>query len=453
MKSILIGATQSGAGKTTIMSGIMRALCQRGITVQPFKVGPDYIDPSWHQAATGKTSHNLDAFMLSDEQLKIIYKQRASCADINLIEGVMGLYDGVGLQADYCSSAAMAITLSCPVVLIVDGKSVATSLAATVQGFIQFDRRVNIVAVIINRVNSEGHYQLLKKAIEHYCNVPVIGRLPVNHGITLPERHLGLLPHRECEDDSVYWQKLVAMIEEYIDLDAFLALAKASDIIVPAFDYSLYPNLNGKIIAIAQDAAFHFYYQDNLELLSQLGAQLIPFSPLTDSKLPDCHAIYIGGGFPELYAETLAANQAMLAQLQKAYQAELPIYAECGGLMYLGHYLENSESKRFKMVGILPGYSVMSNGLKRFGYAQATAERHCLIARKGSQLRGHEFHHSQFFTDLSPCFTLYKVRDGEVMDQWSGGYQQGNTFASYLHLHFYQSPEILHCWLAGEHHV
>lgn len=453
MKTILIGATHSGVGKTTIMSGIMRALYQRGLIVNAFKIGPDYIDTGWHQAAIGKPSYNLDAFMLPNKTLKTLFKYHATHAEINIIEGVMGLYDGIGLKADYCSSAGMAKQLNCPVILIVDGKSVATSLAATVNGFIQFDRRVNIVAVIINRVNSEGHYQLLKKAIEYYCCIPVIGRLPVDKDFVLPERHLGLLPHSEWGDDTLYWQNLVNGIKKYIDLDRFLALAAPVTIESSSYDYSAYPNLHGISIAIAQDAAFHFYYYDNLELLKHLGAQLIPFSPIDDRDLPDCHAIYIGGGFPEQFADTLASNRAIKIRLKQAHQKGIPIYAECGGLMYLGDYLENLQGGRFPMVGILPGYSVMSKGLKRFGYAQATANQRCLIARQGSQLRGHEFHHSQFFTDLPACFTLHKIRDNELISQWQGGYQKGNTFASYLHLHFYRSPEILHCWLSREYHV
>lgn len=452
MRKLLIGATHSGAGKTTITLGIMRALCQRGLAVQPFKVGPDYIDIGWHREASGVASRNLDAFMLSESVLNYLFSLNATAADINIIEGVMGLYDGFGIRPDYCSSAGLAKQLSCPVILVVDGKSVSTSLAATVQGFLNFDTDVNIAGVIINRVNSESHYQILKQAIEFYCHVPVIGRLPTCSELILPSRHLGLIPSEESQNMSFYWQRLADLVEQYIDLDFLLTLSQTDPAEVVSPDLTHYHDLHGITVAVAKDEAFHFYYQDNLDLLIHQGAKLVEFSPLYDSVLPSCDAIYIGGGFPETFASQLAANKKMKQALLGAHKENIPIYAECGGLMYLGESLTDMEQQCYAMVGILPGYSEMTKGLKRFGYSQGQALTDTLIAEQGSILRGHEFHHSQFITDLPARFTMSKIRDGEEIAVWQGGYQVGNTFASYLHLHFYQTPEIINCWLGQVKH-
>lgn len=452
MKKLLIGATHSGAGKTTITLGIMHALYWRGIMVQPYKVGPDYIDTGWHEQAVGLTSRNLDAFMLSEPTLKYLFNLHARAADMNIIEGVMGLYDGFGIRPDYCSSAGIAKQLNCPVILVVDGKSVSTSLAATVQGFINFDPQVKIAAVIINRVNSDSHYQLLKRAIEYYCSVPVIGRLPVLPELALPSRHLGLVPSEESRDRDRYLYDLSVQIDKYIDLDRLIKLSESTPVKAGRPDLGRYIDLSGLTVAVAKDEAFHFYYQDNFDLLKDLGAKLVEFSPLRDKQLPQCHAVYIGGGFPEVFAEQLSGNHAMRKSLQAAHKAGMPIYAECGGLMYLGNKLIDAEQREYLMMGVLKGHSEMSKGLKRFGYSEGVALQDTLIARKGAKLRGHEFHHSQFITDLPATFAMSKHRDGETVAEWQGGYQVGNTFASYLHLHFWQSPEVINCWLGKAKH-
>lgn len=446
MKKMMFGATHSGAGKTTITLGVMHALTLRGLRVQPYKVGPDYIDTGWHQLATHRTSCNLDAFMVPEENLLYLFQQQAKTADINLIEGVMGLYDGYGTDPNYCSSAGLAKTIACPIILVVDGKAVSTSIAATVKGFQLFQPSVAIVGVIVNRVNTESHYQLLKQAIEMYCQIPVLGRLPNLPELALPERHLGLVPTEEMSDMSMYWQRLAEVVEEYINIDQIIELSNTADILATQPKLPNNSKYQGLKMAIAQDAAFHFYYQDNLNLLSQLGVQLIPFSPLTDTDLPACELIYIGGGFPEVFAAQLANNQSMRQAILKAHQQGKPIYAECGGLMYLGESL-NIDEQSYPMVGVLSGYSQMSKGLKRFGYCEAKALKNTLLANTGEVLRGHEFHHSEFFTSLNCAFDMYKRKDGEVIKTWQGGYQIGNTLASYLHVHFYQNPFMLCQWL------
>lgn len=448
MKAFLIGGTGSGCGKTTLTLGLLRALTRRGLRVQPYKVGPDYIDTGWHSAVSGVASRNLDAFMLPQPTLNWLYNQRAQAADVAVIEGVMGLYDGYGTDPNYCSSAGMAKQIGCPVILVIDGKAVSTSAAATVMGFCHFDPAVRIAGVIVNRVNSETHYQLLKQAIETYTKIPVLGRMPTLPSVSLPERHLGLITAHEQQGMDAIWDTLADSLEKHIDLDRLLALSDvqpAPNACAPALPAS--ESGRGLTLALADDEAFHFYYPDNLQLLEQLGINIVRFSPLRDAALPACQMVYIGGGYPELHGETLAKNSSMRQSLRDAHQRGVAIYAECGGLMYLGTTLKDQSGNTHAMAGIFPGESRMEGRLKRFGYCQATAMHDTLLAAEGETLRGHEFHYSDFHTDLPPVFQFEKKRDGVTQQRWLGGYQMGNTLASYLHLHFYQHPEMLSHWL------
>lgn len=448
MKAFLIGGTGSGCGKTTLTLGLLRALTRRGLRVQPYKVGPDYIDTGWHSAVSGVASRNLDAFMLPQPTLNWLYNQRAQAADVAVIEGVMGLYDGYGTDPNYCSSAGMAKQIGCPVILVIDGKAVSTSAAATVMGFCHFDPAVRIAGVIVNRVNSETHYQLLKQAIETYTKIPVLGRMPTLPSVSLPERHLGLITAHEQQGMDAIWDTLADSLEKHIDLDRLLALSDvqpAPNACAPALPAP--ESGRGLTLALADDEAFHFYYPDNLQLLEQLGINIVRFSPLRDAALPACQMVYIGGGYPELHGETLAKNSSMRQSLRDAHQRGVAIYAECGGLMYLGTTLKDQSGNTHAMAGIFPGESRMEGRLKRFGYCQATAMHDTLLAAEGETLRGHEFHYSDFHTDLPPVFQFEKQRDCVTQQRWLGGYQMGNTLASYLHLHFYQHPEMLSHWL------
>ncbi|WP_279205102.1 cobyrinate a,c-diamide synthase [Obesumbacterium proteus] len=448
MKAFLIGGTGSGCGKTTLTLGLLRALTRRGLRVQPYKVGPDYIDTGWHSAVSGVASRNLDAFMLPQSTLNWLYNQHAQAADVAVIEGVMGLYDGYGTDPNYCSSAGIAKQIGCPVILVIDGKAVSTSAAATVMGFCHFDPAVRIAGVIVNRVNSETHYQLLKQAIETYTKIPVLGRIPTLPSVSLPERHLGLITAHEQQGMDALWDTLADSLEQHIDLDRLLALSDvkpAPNACAPALPAP--ESGRGLTLALADDEAFHFYYPDNLQLLEQLGINIVRFSPLRDAALPACQMVYIGGGYPELHGETLAKNSSMRQSLRDAHQRGVAIYAECGGLMYLGTTLKDQSGNTHAMTGIFPGESRMEGRLKRFGYCQATAMQDTLLAAKGETLRGHEFHYSDFHTDFPPVFQFEKQRDGVTQQRWQGGYQMGNTLASYLHLHFYQHPEMLSHWL------
>ncbi|WP_086112328.1 cobyrinate a,c-diamide synthase [Xenorhabdus beddingii] len=456
--AFVIAGTGSGCGKTTVALGIMRALMNRQLRVQPCKIGPDYLDGGWHRAVTGVASRNLDAFMLPVPVLNGLFNQAMADKEVAVIEGVMGLYDGYGTNPDYCSSAAMAKQLGCPVILLVDGKAVSTSIAATVMGFQQFDPAVNIVGVLINRVNQESHFQLLQQAIEHYCGIPVLGRIPVMPDIALPSRHLGLIaaqgqdnPPAEC------WSRLARQIEASVDLERLLALTQLSALPAGDIDSLVDPTMGqGLTLALAEDEAFHFYYPDNLWLLEKAGVTLTRFSPLHDHQLPECQMIYLGGGYPEIYAQALSANHAMRTALRQAHQKGTPIYAECGGLMYLGEALTDVEGVRHNMVGLIAGESRMRDRLQRFGYCEAMAMCDTPLVAQGEILRGHEFHYSDFITTQRPVFQCIKPREGSVpkgavpkekQQSWLGGYQSGNTLAGYLHIHFAQRPGLLHRWL------
>lgn len=460
-QAFIIAGTGSGCGKTTVTLGILRALMARGLSVQPFKVGPDYLDTGWHTAVSGVTSRNLDAFMLPPATLNGLYNQHMRHADVAVIEGVMGLYDGYGTDPDYCSSAAMAKQLGCPVILLVDGKAVSTSVAATVLGFSQFDPKLTIAGVIVNRVNSENHYQLIRHAIERYCGIPVLGRLPVMDDVALPSRHLGLIPAQERggalskqPDNSPRWQQLAQQVEAFIDLDRLLTLTSSTQ--RPVGTPPGLPSqalADGLTLALAEDEAFNFYYPDNLDLLEQAGVRIQRFSPLHDCHLPACQMIYLGGGYPEIHASALAENTAMHAVLQQAHRQQIPMYAECGGLMYLGDALTDESGQRHRMVGVLAGESRMGKRLTRFGYCQAEARSDTLLAASGEILRGHEFHYSDFTSPLTPVFDSSKWRDGEVIQRWHSGYQVQRTQASYLHIHFAQRPGLLDGWLTAARSV
>ncbi|RPH28107.1 cobyrinate a,c-diamide synthase [Buttiauxella warmboldiae] len=446
--AFVIAGTSSGCGKTTVTLGLLRALMLRGLRVQPFKIGPDYLDSGWHSAVSGIASRNLDAFMLPTPTLNGLFAKQMQHADVAVIEGVMGLYDGYGTDPSYCSSAAMAKQLGCPVILLVDGKAVSTSIAATVMGFQRFDPTLNIAGVIVNRVNSDSHYQLLADAITRYCGLPVLGRLPVMADVALPSRHLGLVPARENSPQDERWQQLAQQLEQTVDIDRLLALSHLQAL--PPGDAPAIPDAalaDGLTLALAEDEAFNFYYPDNLEMLEQAGVKIQRFSPLHDNKLPDCQLIWLGGGYPEVHGAKLAANSNMRGSIRAAHERRIPLYAECGGLMYLGDSLTDSHGATHAMCGVLPGHSQMGKRLMRFGYCEATALHDTLLARKGETLRGHEFHYSDFSGTLPAALECCKWRDGIAVSRWQGGIQHHATFASYLHVHFAQRPGLLNRWL------
>lgn len=445
MKQFMLAGVSSGVGKTTVTLAILSALKNRGLLVQPYKVGPDYIDTSYHSRIVGRSSRNLDNFMIPDSNILVwSYQRWLRDVDVALVEGVMGLFDGLGADKDCASSSSIAKQLDLPVILIIDGKSTSTSAAAMVYGFSTFDSDLRIVGVIVNRVASESHYQLIKGAIERYTDLPVFGYLPKDMKVELPSRHLGLIPDVELEHLDAMFQRLGRSAEATIDLNRLLDSCEKKE----CFRESPFSLRNSEplTIAYAMDEAFHFYYEDNLDFLRSQNVELIPFSPLTDAVLPQADAYYFGGGFPEIYAEKLEGNSRFRASVLESSELGKPIYAECGGLMYLGEQLE-AQGKIYDMVGIFKGKSVMTSRLKRFGYCIAQTRVPSLFGPAGTEIRGHEFHHSIFETSESSVLNLQKERDGEIVSRWTGGYQKNRTFASYLHVHFYQSQQLLSNWL------
>ena len=445
MKKILIAGTNSGVGKTTISLGIMQALTKRKLKVQPYKVGPDYIDPSYHTFITGRYSRNLDSYMLEEEKIKYIVKNASKGSDISVVEGVMGLYDGYGVDLDNCTSSYTAKLLKMPVILVINAKAMATSAAAMVLGYKVLDKNVNIAGVITNNVRSKSHYNTLKEAIEKYTGVEVLGYFPPNKDFSLESRHLGLIPSVEMDSLKVKFESLADEIEKYINIDRIIEISETEDFDTSfeLEDFIENNKVNNKTIAIAYDKAFNFYYRENIELFEKLGMNIEYFSPISDKKLPKCDYIYIGGGFPEIFAKELDENKEIRLSIMKAHDNNIPIYAECGGLMYLGEKLENQNNDIYNMVGIFKGCSKMTSSLKRFGYCLGEAKKDTILAKKGEIIKGHEFHHSVFESKEECAYHMKKLKDDKVIDEWEGGYSKCNTLATYLHTHFYNNLDCI----------
>jgi cobyrinic acid a,c-diamide synthase len=449
-RRIVIAGTGSGVGKTTLTIGIMAALQKRGITVQGFKCGPDYIDPTYHSAVTGRPSRNLDSWMTGREAVKEIFERRSQASDISIIEGVMGMFDGKNPMTDEGSTADIGRILGAPIVLIVNIASMARSAAAIVKGFQQFGQGDNIVGVIANRAGSEGHYKMVKQAIEQECGVPVLGFLPRDVNIELPERHLGLVPSIERGELQPFFELLADKVTAHIDLDLLLDLAAAEPIDCKSVLFTSNDQLEAPKrvkIAIAKDAAFHFYYPENLELLEAGGAECVFFSPLAGEEVPlDADGLYIGGGFPEEFAERLAAEEGVRASVRSRIEEGIPTLAECGGFMFLTEQIVDTTGNEFPMVGMIPGKVNMQTKLAALGYREATGVEGNFLLPLGEEARGHEFHYSTFQAkegaDVKAAFQS-KGRLGTKAD----GYLTGNLVAGYTHLHFASNPNMVKEWI------
>ena len=439
---LLIAGTQSGVGKTTLSTAIMSSLKKRGLNVQPFKVGPDYIDPGYHTAATGRVCRNLDWWMLGKEVLRELFIRSALNADISIIEGVMGLYDGIGATAN-SSSAHVAKLLETPVILILDARSMARSAAAVVLGYQRMDTGVNICGVILNRVGSQRHYRILKEAIENNCRVPVVGYVYRQSGIQLPERHLGLLPTTEKAGLPEHLTAMQQAVEEGIDFEQLIALAgEAVSLQKPI--KRVFPDVTGAPrvrLGLVQDQGFNFYYQDALDLLTAFGAKLVPCSPLSGRGLPaNLHGLYIGGGFPEMFLEKLSSNTLFQNELQAAVSSGMPVYAECGGLMYLATTIIGFDNRKYPAAGLIDGCCRMGQKRAGLGYVTAKALHDNLICSRGTSLRGHEFHYSTL--ELGREYQrAYKLNKWGEETSWQDGVTTTNILASYVHLHFAGCPE------------
>lgn len=430
----LIAAPASGSGKTSLTLGLMAAFQRRGVAVAPFKVGPDYIDPGHHAAVCGRPSHNLDSWFCNQGQVRETFVAGSVGAELALVEGVMGLFDGVSGDSDDGSSAQLAKWLGLPVLLVVDASSQARSFAALVKGFCDFDPQLQVAGVIANRVGSQRHAQFLREAVTSTSGLPpLIGCLPRQADIVLPQRHLGLVTAGDLSGNQV--EKLAAWVEQHLDLERLRQAANSS--VAATSAEAIRPVAKKLRIGIARDRAFCFYYPVNLSLLEQAGAELVEFSPLTDQRLPENLAgLYLGGGYPELHAAQLAENSAMRRQIADQAADGLPIYAECGGFMYLCAAIDDRP-----MCNAFPAQAKMLPRRRALGYRQVETVADSLLGPAGTSVRGHEFHYSEapMPEQIERCYQLSR-RGGEQLG--SEGYRINNVLGSYVHLHFGSNPQV-----------
>ncbi len=445
----VVAAPSSGSGKTTVTLSLLAALKKRGLTVQPFKTGPDYIDPSHHARVTGTNSYNLDTWMLSAEVNRRVLDRFAAPADVCVVEGVMGLFDGVdGVRPDG-STGYLASQLGLPVVLVVDARSMARSAAALVKGFTDFDPSLNFAGVIWNRVGSPTHRRILDEALAACGGPRVLGAYGREEGISMPERHLGLVTPEEMELPADWTGRLARLAEESVDIDALLkatamapistaamptAMPAAASTTVPAAAKSV------RKIAVARDRAFCFYYEENFTLLRELGAELIFFKPTEgDSVPPEADALYLGGGYPELHAEMISKNTAFIDGIRRMHAERKPIYAECGGFMTLCSSMETPDGEHFEMAGLFPAKVRMQTRGFRLGYREVTGTGKNPAA--GLVVRGHEFHYSKIEEMSDEVERGWAVRNARGEAMASEGYLAGTTLGGYMHLHFGSNPK------------
>ncbi|MDO8746775.1 MAG: cobyrinate a,c-diamide synthase [Thermodesulfovibrionales bacterium] len=463
MRSLVIAGTHSGCGKTTITLGLMAALKKMGLKVQPFKAGPDFIDTGLHRLVTGGHSRNLDVWMCGEEYVKECFHKYSADADISIIEGVMGMYDG-----EY-STAKLAGLLNLPVILVVDAYGIAESAGAVVKGFMEFTHspihpfaHSPIKGVIFTRVASDNHLKRLKDNVQ---DIAVLGYLPRDLDFEIPHRYLGLTVAEENPLTEKNIGRLADAVLKHIDISSFLGKkaltnkpqSMASYSVIPACRESfrlvrnrgegLRTSRNDKntIIAVAYDKAFCFYYEDNLDLLRGAGAEIISFSPISDSAIPDtADAIYIGGGYPELYAEGLSENTSMMKSINGWAISGKPIYAECGGLMYLSKGIYDFDGKFFEMAGVFPFETEMKKGKSHLGYREITLKEDCILGKEGDKLKGHEFHYSEIKdgSQFTVHGSRFRIKDNKGKDMQDEGYIVKNTLASYIHIHFGSDSEI-----------
>ena len=446
---IVIAAPASGHGKTTVATGLIAAFARAGLSVAPFKVGPDYIDPGYHALAAAKPGRNLDPFLVGEERVRDLFAHGSRGADLAVVEGVMGLYDGAVGRADFASTAHVAHLIDAPVILVVDATAQGRSVAALVHGFRSFDPSLRIAGVILNRVGSERHRAILTEALED-IGAPVLGSLHRSDAVAAPSRHLGLVPVAERAPESVASvDALAELVKGSIDLAAVERIAREAAVL-PERDWSpqrAVAQTAGElgdeaapaapVVAIASGAAFTFSYAEHAELLAAAGAQVVPFDPLHDEKLPDeTRALVIGGGFPEIYAPELSANVALRTAVRDLAQRGGVIAAECAGLLYLAETLDGAP-----MCGLLPAAATMTKQLT-LGYREAVAPEDNVLCDAGTRVAGHEFHRTKLEPSAGGTPAWLWVSDRDPGRKVADGYARGRVHASYLHLHWAGTPSI-----------
>ena len=451
MNRMLISAAHKSSGKTTVSIGLCAALTQRGMSVQPYKKGPDYIDPMWLSQACGRDCRNLDLYLMERDDIVSTFMRHSS--DINLVEGNKGLYDGSN------SNAALAKLLDLPVVLVIDARGMTRGIAPLILGYQAFDKDIHIAGVILNNLGGSRHEAKLREVIEHYTDVPVIGAIQHDERLMIVERHLGLMPSNESAEAARRISEIGSIINSQVDLDKLLALSVKDTLPAPAkahlsnslpageranvksifkfpADISAFPSAEKLKVGIARDRAFGFYYADDLDALTAAGAELIPFDTLGDGHLPDVDALYIGGGFPEMFAKELQANVALRAEIKRAIFSGMPVYAECGGLMYLSRKLSYQDST-FEMVGAIPGDVVMHDKPVGRGYVHLAENHEHPWPRPhvpAKEIRAHEFHYSSLENLPHDSKFAYRVTRGHGIDGNNDGFMLHNLLASYTHL-------------------
>ena len=449
MKAFLIAGTASGVGKTTVSLALCAAFRERGLRVQAFKCGPDFLDTGHLSAISGRAARNLDSWMLDEQSNRDIFARGAANADIAIVEGMMGLFDGVSGGGEKGSAAEIAKLLSLPVILVLDASKSARSLAAVIHGFETFDPQLRFAGLVLNQVAGDSHYRLLRDAIGSTSRTPLLGWLPRDEAVAIPERHLGLRTAEEESSPDEKRRSFAAFAEKHLALDRLLDTEDAGPQTAPTITRS-----PARIsLGVARDPAFCFYYQDNLDLLEAAGAKIVAFSPLSDSALPPgLDALYLGGGYPEVYAEQLSSNRGFLASLQSFAQSGRPIYAECGGMMYLAEELCTREGHAFSMASILPLRIEMTERLVRFGYVEVEFAQDCFLAGKSTVARTHSFHYSratptgELSAPFQARYSLSGLNDSE-------GCLLGNVLASYFHLHFAGNPAMAEAFVQASDDV
>lgn len=432
---VIFAAPQSASGKTTVTLGVMLALRKSGIEVQPFKAGPDYLDPMQHSAVCSRMSRNLDSCLMKPATILELFTRNAEGADISIIEGAMGLYDGMA-DSQYGSSAHLSKVLKLPVILVINAASLSRSAGAIALGCREFDKGVRIRGIILNNIGSANHYTYAKSAIEKKARIPVLGFLPKDACLRIPQRHLGLVPAQEKKMSLNFRRKLLSAAEKNIDIKRIVKIGRKAKALKRIKKNIFVPRSHtyNATIAIARDKAFNFYYQDNLDILKALGARLVSFSLLSD-KLPPraINGIYIGGGYPEIFAGQLSGNAKMRQAISEEAQAGMPIYAECGGLMYLAEKLIDFRKKAFSMAGIFKCSAVMAKRRQALGYIEVEVLKDNILSKRNDKIRAHTFHWSYLESNNDLSFA-YKVRKGRA--EFSDGLIYKNVLASYAHLHF-----------------
>ena len=436
-KRVMIAAISSGSGKTTVTCGILQALVNRKLKVASFKCGPDYIDPMFHSKVIGARSRNIDSFFNDENTVKYLVDKNSQNADISVIEGVMGFYDGLAGISTKASSYDVARITGTPVILLINCKGMSVSILPIIKGFKEYMKDSNIQGVILNQM-PKMLYPEIKKSIEENLNLKVLGYVPNLKDLVIESRHLGLVTPDEIKDLKEKLNELADILEETLEIDEIINLAdKSKDLI---YNKPEIHKLEGNIrIAVALDEAFCFYYEDNIELLKEMGADIVYFSPLKDERIPDnIHGIIFGGGYPELYAKELSLNKTMIESVKSTVYNGLPCVAECGGFMYLHESMEDDKSQPYDMVGLIKGKAYKTPKLNRFGYIKLTALEDNFLCKKGEEIAGHEFH----YWDSTNCGSSFKAQKPLRKRNWECINITENLFAGYPHVHYYSNMQF-----------